>query len=300
MDKIKSVGHVHHGSVQLKSTQTLVTEIYSQLVQNLENGEDTILLQLDQSKAFEVVDHRILINKIRALGFKEQATKLMISYLQDRKQYVHISGFDSDRLDIGPQSVIQGSTLSCTLFLIFIIDMTMMFHSSRHSPEQQINCNRENQNTFVDDNSIVIKKESNRTLSESVQSTMQKVQNYMEANLLELNPSKTTILVVTKNKKTRNDLKVNLGGKEIYKSKSLKLLGNTINEELSWENQVLNELIPSLNNRLRTLRINTKYLPDAFKKQYVEAIFKSKFNFGMENWVGGGVFLRNKKTKSKN
>ena len=56
LERNKLVGHIHHGSVSHKSTQTLVSEIYSQLLENFQKDEDTVLLQLDQSKAFEIVD----------------------------------------------------------------------------------------------------------------------------------------------------------------------------------------------------------------------------------------------------
>ena len=162
---------------------------------------------------------------------------MLENYLAEKKQYVHIGGFDSNRLDVGPQSVIQGSTLSCTLYLIYILDMSMMFHQQKHTPKEQIDCKRENQKTFVDDNSILVKTNGAQNLSEAVELTMQKVQIYMQSNLLELNPSKTTTMVISKDKATRVNFSVTLGGKTVTHSKSLRLLGNIITEDLSWENK---------------------------------------------------------------
>ena len=84
------ISHIHHGSVQAKSTQTLVIEIYDQLIQNINNDQDTALVLLDQSKAYEMVPHNILLQKFKTLGFKSKALQLMTSYLSDRKQYVHL------------------------------------------------------------------------------------------------------------------------------------------------------------------------------------------------------------------
>ena len=163
-----------------------------------------------------------------------------------------------------------------------------MFHGEKHSPENQLKCKSENQKTFVDDNSIITTKQDNKTLSESVMETMKKVQIYMESNQLELNPSKTAVMVVSKNRSEKEKFKIMLGGKEITHSKNVRLLGNYFNDKLSWENHVKNELLPSLKYQNRTLKINTQFLKGMFRKQYVEAVFKSKLNFGMENW-GGGV-----------
>ena len=67
------IGQVHHGSIKKKSTQTLVTEVYRQQLENFEKGEDSTLILLDQSKAFEIVDHEILPRKINALGFRQKS-----------------------------------------------------------------------------------------------------------------------------------------------------------------------------------------------------------------------------------
>ena len=58
------IGHSHHGAVRLKSTQSLVTEIYDALVKDLTEGTETALIALDQSKAYDIVDHEIMIRKL--------------------------------------------------------------------------------------------------------------------------------------------------------------------------------------------------------------------------------------------
>ena len=128
LNKNELISCIHHGAVAGKSTQTLVAELYDQLMDNLDKNEDCALVLLDQSKAYDLVNHCILLQKLQALGFNKLTLNTMQSYLSDRTQYVHVQGFPSDRLSVGPQSVIQGSVLSCILYLVYILDSQMPFH----------------------------------------------------------------------------------------------------------------------------------------------------------------------------
>ena len=56
------------------------------------------------------------------------------------------------------QTVVQGSSVSCVLFLIFILDLPQIFHKERHTLQQQVNCIQPNAKTFIDDMGIVITK----------------------------------------------------------------------------------------------------------------------------------------------
>ena len=121
LDSNELISHSHHGAVRRKSTQSLVTEIHDKLLEDLTNDTDTALLILDQSKAYNIISHPILLRKLEVVGFKSQAIKLMTSYLENRKQFVQVKGHRSDKLLIGPRSVIQGSTMSCIMLLIIYI-----------------------------------------------------------------------------------------------------------------------------------------------------------------------------------
>ena len=63
------ISHAHHGSIRAKSTQTLITDLHDSLIEDLKNDKDTALLVLDQSKAYDLVNHKILLDKFRILGF---------------------------------------------------------------------------------------------------------------------------------------------------------------------------------------------------------------------------------------
>ena len=174
LEKNELIGQQHHGTVKGKSTQTLVSELQDLLVEDTANGREAVLIALDQSKAYNLVYHPLLLANMRLLGFKQQSINIMTNFLSDRKQFVQIEGRRSEKLLIGPNSVIQGSTLSCMLYLIYILDFPELFHSEKHKPAEYRECPKTNLKTLIDDAYLKTLKENNKTFQETVYETMEK------------------------------------------------------------------------------------------------------------------------------
>ena len=297
------ISHAHHGGVGGKSTQTLVLEVYDKLLQNKHQEIETALILLDQSKVYDMVQHTILLGKLKLLGMKGKSLGLMETFLKDRKQYVQLQGFDSQDLLIRPQSVVQGNTLSCLLFLLYILDSPVLFHDTRHQPLHQRTCTQPTLETYIDDNYIITTKSNFTTIKESIQDIMKKVGEYTSANRLALSKDKTQIMLISKDKNLKQNFKINLSGKEVKHRNNVKILGNMLDENLSWEGQLKKILIPSLSNRIRTLKAINKFLNPKFRKQYTNAVFRSKMFFGAETWGGPSPQsqkFRNSKTRQQN
>jgi hypothetical protein len=79
-------------------------------------------LFIDLQKAFDCVDHAILLEKLRAVQIVDLALSLLASYLDGRKQFLKINGVNSEAQPI-VMGIAQGSVLRATLFLIFINDI---------------------------------------------------------------------------------------------------------------------------------------------------------------------------------
>ena len=288
------IHHTHHGSVGGKSTQTLVQELYDILLTSLEQGDDMAFVQLDQSKAYDVIDHEILIAKMIYLGFNKKTIAIFRSYLSERRQYVVIDSFPSQTLCVGPRSVTQGSTLSCVLYIIYILDITRIYHNVKHTPKEYNDCSSTNAKSFVDDNFLLTKPKPGQTLEDSVLETMKKVEDYMNSNLLALNPDKTKIMIISTDFNKKKNFKVEIGGKELHHQTSLKVLGNIIADDLSWEKHVRSIVIPELANRARTLKYMSSFMNPQFKKVYARALFKGKLIFAIDAWGGVNKTLQAK------
>ena len=280
------IHHTHHGSVAGKSTQTLIQEVYDRLLTSLEEGKDSAFVQLDQSKAYDVIDHEILIKKMQHLGFNKKAINIFKSYMFERKQYVVVESFPSELLLVGPRSVTQGSTLSCMMYLLYIMDITQVFHQQPHNPQQYLDCKETNAKTFVDDNFLHIQPDGSKTLKEAIQSTMDRIIDYTNANLLSLNPDKSKIMLITNNQDLKDNFTLTIGDKDLKHQKSLMVLGNVLTEDLSWEKHIHKIVIPALQNRARTLKYVSSFMDPRFRRMYVTAIFKGKLNHAIDAWGG--------------
>ena len=78
----------------------------------VENGEELAVIIIDQSAAYNTIDHKILLKKMDIIGFDTNTIKYFKNYLSYRRQQIHLEGTISDELHIGNMSVVQGSTLT--------------------------------------------------------------------------------------------------------------------------------------------------------------------------------------------
>ena len=183
LEENKLINHSHHGGLKNKSTQTAIAEVHDNLVKHFANGIDVALVCIDQSKAFDIIDHGILLDKMKIIGFCTQAIQIMRSFLHERRQYVQVQSQESQCLLTGPRSVVQGSALSGALYLIYMIDLPYITHEEIHEPKEYNECQAPNIKTFIDDCLIKVSDKKNSNLSQEVTKLMTKVEDYASANL---------------------------------------------------------------------------------------------------------------------
>ena len=166
------------------STTLAISKIHNDLLHNIDQGLYSCFLFLDLSKAFDSVDHAILIKKLECMyGFRGIALELMKSYFNNRYQYTKISKSKSTLRKI-KCGVPQGSSLGPLIFILYINDLPLESAFST--------------TLFSDDTYLTLSHNNLFKLEKKVNIQMHHVDNWMFQNKLSLNYSKTTYLLFNK------------------------------------------------------------------------------------------------------
>ena len=173
-----------YGFIRNSSTSHALYDHYNFIESNLERNNKLASLFLDLKKAFDLVDHKILLNKLNYYGFRASPNRLIESYIQDRILSTRIDNELSGRsiINVG---VPQGSILGPLLFMLYINDIHMALHNLN------INCNLI---LFADDTSVSISEPSNKTLCKSLNLVILNLYEWFTNNILILNIDKTKVL----------------------------------------------------------------------------------------------------------
>ena len=121
-----------HGFVSGRSTQTQLLQHYSDVYEALEEGIRLDTVYLDFVKAFDKVDHNILIKKIVDHKIKGKVAIWIKSFLQERKYIVIANGVVSEEQEV-LSGVPQGTVLAPILFIIMISDIAFMVDYNLHN-----------------------------------------------------------------------------------------------------------------------------------------------------------------------
>ncbi len=267
------------------STDLALLDIYNKISSSLALHHHTIGIFLDLSKAFDTIDHNILLTKLQHYGIRGRAFDLLSSYLHNRLQFTSYDSHSSDFLPVSC-GVPQGSILGPLLFLLYVNDIPV---SSKHFSFV----------LFADDTNIFLSDPNLDTLINTFNTELEKVSNWFKSNKLSLNVSKTNyIFFNSKNKNhTKTKIKIKIDNTEIHPVDDTKFLGVMIDKHLNWsthiakiENQisrnigVLKKLRHTLPHHILFTLYNTLILPYLSYSNIAWAITDNTFDLKHCPW----------------
>ena len=225
---------------------------------------------IDLQKAFDTVNHDILLKKLEHYGIRGTALNWFKSYLSNRKQFVSINGHSSSLANISC-GVPQGSVLGPLLFLIYINDLPDSSHFLSFF-------------LFADDTNIYCESDNLELLTKKVNRELKKVKLWLDSNKLALNIEKTNwVLFHSPWKKltVHNNLKI--GKQYIQRTKYVKFLGVLMDEHLTWKYHTT-ELCKKLSKTAGIFFKVRHYVPLPTLISLYNSLFLPFLNYGISAW----------------
>ena len=213
------------------STHMALLTLVDKLIQALENGEYVVGVFLDFFKAFDTVDHSILLDKLFHYGIRGSAYSWFQSYLSNRSQCVTYDGVKSSLGSI-KCGVPQGSILGPLLFLLYINDLYFV-------------CKYTFPVLFADDTNLFISGKDVSSLSQMMTSELGKIFEWLKVNESSLNIKKTHYIVFSGGKghqmrwkRPPNALDIKIDNQKISRVLKTKFLGVVVDSKLSWKEHI--------------------------------------------------------------
>ena len=206
------------------STQLALTVLMDKVIKSIENGDHVIGVFLDFSKAFDTVDHSILLNKLHHYGIRGSALEWFRSYLSNRQQFVTYNDVSSGT-NVLKCGVPQGSILGPLLFLIYINDLANI-------------CKHTMPIFFADDSNLFINGKDASKIELELNEELSNIASWLKINKLSLNVDKTQFMIFSRKQNQIENIVIRIEGQIIEHVTQTKFLGVIIDEKLTWRNHV--------------------------------------------------------------
>ena len=252
------------------------------MVENMKKALDKRYLAgallTDLSKAFDCINHELLIAKLDAYGFSHSALTLILSYLSDRQQRTKVNNAFSSWSEI-ISGVPQGSILGPLLFNIYINDIFYLLEDNKIS-------------NYADDTTTYSMEKDIDSLLNSLQLDVLVLLDWFQDNYFKLNANKCKLLITNHN----DNVSVNIDNENVTGEKTVKLLGVKIDNKLNF-NEHVSDLCKKANLKLHALSRISHLMNRDKLRVLMKAFIESQFSYCPLIWMFHSRYLNNKINK---
>ena len=243
---------------------------------------------MDLSKAFDTIEHTILLSKLELYGIRGNVLSWFKSYLTDRKLRVKCKTVSNMKEATSKEYPIeygtpQGSCLGPLIFLIFVNDLHLHLQFSESVQ-------------FADDTTLLLSHQNPNYLQFCVESELANVQDYFNANKLTLNVSKSMYILYHSQRNLPSKFTIKLNGVELPRTNCAKLLGVWMDDKLKWDTHV-NKLTHKLKSGLGMMRRSKNLLAPKAKRLLYFGQIHSNLSYALCIW---GTMLQRSLIKKLN
>ena len=229
---------------------------------------------VDLKKAFDTVDHKILLKKLFCYGIRDTSFAWFQSYLSDRSQCTLLGDACSDMIGEGAYGVPQGSVLGPLLFLLYINDIGQSIRSTSFH------------HLYADDTIIAISSDCPMRLRKGLSDQLTEVGQWFHLNKLTVNTGKTEVIYFGRAKKLKeckNLVPIKFQGDTLECKTSVKYLGVIFDENLNWEAQANNARKKAYLSLSKIKKISN-CLNENTKKMLLNALVMPHITYCSNSW----------------
>ena len=256
------------------STETALLFVVNQIKMAFDSRKGTVLVFIDFSSAFDTIDHAILLSRLRLrYGLEGKAVDLIASYLEGRTQRVVI-GEQSSSPSMLMSGVPQGSVLGPLLFSLYvqpigdIIRAHGLFYH-QYADDLQLYCH------------FALNRQALAEAVNQIEKCVDELKDWMTANLLSMNDSKTQYLPIVPKSAARLLDGINvirIGDNTVTAATTVRNLGVHFDLHLDMNSQT-SHVISACSYHLRNINHISRYLPTTTKERVINALITSRLDY---------------------